>query len=166
MVEVKEAESLQDVFSLVQRMVELAQHAGRAQVVSTTYDESSNRRVVLLVQDDVKTAELISFLLRQEGFEVVHYLRGTEALAAAKTLYPAAVVIDAGIDDDGFKLLKKLRHHPRYSTVPIVMMTNVGNELAVVRGFEQGADDYVMKPVAPLEFMARIHRLLRRAQQT
>jgi DNA-binding response OmpR family regulator len=65
---------------------------------------------------------------------------------------------------DGFEVLERLRRTPAFSAVPIIMLTSMGSEADVVRGFQLGADDYVLKPFSPVELSARVWRLLRRGR--
>jgi DNA-binding response OmpR family regulator len=65
---------------------------------------------------------------------------------------------------DGFEVLGRLRKDPRYSRTPIVMLTSLGQEADVVRGFGLGADDYILKPFSPTELTARVRRLLARGR--
>ena len=60
--------------------------------------------------------------------------------------------------------LARLRRTPAYQTIPIIMLTSMGSEADVVRGFQLGADDYVLKPFSPIELSARVWRLLRRGR--
>ena len=65
---------------------------------------------------------------------------------------------------DGFEVLERLRKSPRYANIPIIMLTSMGQEADVVRGFRLGADDYILKPFSPTELSARVRRLLRRGR--
>ena len=63
---------------------------------------------------------------------------------------------------DGFELLDRLRKVPNYYEIPIMMLTSMGREEDIARGFELGADDYMVKPFSPVEVLARVRRLLSR----
>ena len=62
---------------------------------------------------------------------------------------------------EGFEVLEKLRGMHAYSRIPIILVTSMGSEADVVRGFQLGADDYILKPFSPVELSARVWRLLR-----
>lgn len=122
---------------------------------------------VLLVEDDEVIAHLVQHRLQRSGMEVVHLDSG----AAARDLIEEASTSDFDIalldvklpGADGFELLQILKDRPGWTDVPVIMVTSMGQESDVVRAFELGADDYVLKPLSPRELLARIHRLLRRS---
>jgi DNA-binding response OmpR family regulator len=65
---------------------------------------------------------------------------------------------------DGFEVLDRLRKDARFGATAVVMLTSMGQEADVVRGFSLGADDYVLKPFSPVELTARVRRLLQRGR--
>ena len=76
----------------------------------------------------------------------------------------ALAILDVKMPEmDGLELLTRLRRQSTFRDLPIVMLTSLGKEEDVVRGFDLGADDYVLKPFSPDELMARVSRLLRRS---
>ncbi len=118
-------------------------------------------RAILLAEDDELTATLIKDRLLRNGFEVVHCTNGHEALEVAETQPFVLAILDVKMPRmDGFELLAKLRKLPQLMEMPIMMLTGMGSEHDVVRGFELGADGYVLKPFSPAELVARIDRLL------
>jgi DNA-binding response OmpR family regulator len=118
---------------------------------------------VLLAEDDELTAAVITHRLVREGLEVRRYADGAAALAAAQARAHALVILDVKMPAmDGFELLQRLRALPAYATTPILMLTSMGSERDIARGFELGADDYMVKPFSPVEVVARVNRQLRR----
>jgi len=120
-------------------------------------------REILLAEHDPLTAQIIRQRLGREGLAVRHFASGTAALQAARSLTPAAVIVDAmtpGID--GIELLTRLRELEHYRGVPIVVLSDIGSEREVVRALEAGADDCLRKPFSPTELVARVERLLAR----
>ncbi|GBE25825.1 alkaline phosphatase synthesis transcriptional regulatory protein PhoP [bacterium BMS3Bbin02] len=118
-------------------------------------------RAILLAEDDELTATLIKDRLLRNGFEVVHCANGYEALKVAETQPFVLAILDVKMPRmDGFELLAKLRNLPQLADMPIMMLTGMGSEHDVVRGFDLGADGYVLKPFSPAELVARIDRLL------
>jgi DNA-binding response OmpR family regulator len=100
--------------------------------------------------------------LEREGFEVVHESDGTAALELAEEDEWAVIVLDVQLPGiDGFRILERLRSQPTYDETPIVMLTAADSEREVVRGFELGANDYILKPFSPAEFTARLKRFVR-----
>lgn len=116
---------------------------------------------VLLAEDDTLTAALIIHRLEREGFEVMHEPDGNAALEAAETEDFAIIILDVQMPGrDGFKVLEQLRSMRGLAETPIVMLTAAGSEREVVRGFELGANDYIVKPFSPAELTARLKRFV------
>ncbi|MDQ7039939.1 MAG: response regulator [Rhodothermus sp.] len=118
---------------------------------------------ILLVEDDPAIATLIQIRLQRDGYKVTHFANGREAAEWAQTHIADLVILDVKLPGmDGFELLAHLRQLPSYSAVPIMMLTSLSQEQHIVRGFELGADDYIVKPFSPVELSARVRRLLQR----
>jgi DNA-binding response OmpR family regulator len=117
---------------------------------------------IMLVEDDVRLAELVSRYLENNGFRITTIHRGDEVLDEVRRATPDLVILDLGLPGrDGLSLCSQLR--ASYST-PILILTARDNDIDQVLGLELGADDYVIKPVEPRVLMARINALLRRGQ--
>jgi DNA-binding response OmpR family regulator len=130
--------------------------------VSTEWLEPTNGRV-LLAEDDTLTAALVIHRLEREGFVVDHYGNGAEAAAAFVGEPFDLVVLDVQMPGlDGFEVLTRIRAASD-TKVPVVMLTAVGSERDVVKGFELGADDYILKPFSPAELTVRLKRFMRAA---
>jgi two-component system, OmpR family, response regulator MtrA len=115
---------------------------------------------VLVVDDDAALAEMLSIVLRQEGFDSRTVARGDDALEAFRGYKPDVVLLDLMLPGrDGIDVCKEIRGE---SGVPIVMLTAKGDTVDVVVGLESGADDYVVKPFKPKELIARIRARVRR----
>jgi DNA-binding response OmpR family regulator len=125
--------------------------------------ESGVRRI-LLAEDDPVTARLVVHRLsREPGITVLHAADGGTAMGIAEQEDLAAAILDIRLPVlDGLSILVALRKSERHRGLPIVMLTSLGSEADVIRGFEQGADDYIVKPFSLAELMARMHRLLDR----
>jgi two-component system, OmpR family, response regulator MtrA len=124
----------------------------------TQTPESKGR--ILVVDDDASLAEMLSIVLRQEGFDAELVARGDEALEAFREYRPDLVLLDLMLPGmDGIEVCKQIRAE---SGVPIVMLTAKGDTVDVVVGLESGADDYVVKPFKPKELVARIRARVRR----
>jgi two-component system response regulator MtrA len=127
--------------------------------MSTTIDPGAKGRI-LVVDDDASLAEMLSIVLRQEGFDSELCGRGDEAMAAYHDYRPDLVLLDLMLPGlDGIEVCKRIRAE---SGVPIVMLTAKGDTIDVVVGLESGADDYVVKPFKPKELVARIRARMRR----
>lgn len=127
-----------------------------------TPSNSNNPTRILIVDDD---PEIQSFLRRGlvfEGFTVSVAVDGKEALASARASEPDLVILDVMMPGmDGFEVCKRLR---QLSDVPILMLTAKGTVPDKVEGLDSGADDYLVKPFAFDELLARIRALMRRRQ--
>ena len=116
---------------------------------------------VVVVEDDRNIADLAELYLRQEGFRVVQAATGELGIEAVRDQRPRMVILDVGLPGgmDGLEVCRRLRAD---SGVPILMLTARDGEIDRVLGFELGADDYVTKPFAPRELVARVKAILRR----
>jgi two-component system response regulator MtrA len=115
---------------------------------------------VLVVDDDASLAEMLSIVLRQEGFDSAVVNRGDQAIDAFHRYRPDVVLLDLMLPGtDGIEVCRQIR---RESGVPIVMLTAKGDTVDIVGGLESGADDYVVKPFKPKELVARIRARVRR----
>ncbi|QPQ55223.1 phosphate regulon transcriptional regulator PhoB [Allosphingosinicella flava] len=120
---------------------------------------------ILLVEDDQSLAELLTYNLEREEFEVEHTTDGDEALMLAQESPPDLVLLDWMIEGvSGIEVCRRLRRYPETANVPIIMLTARGEEPDRLRGFETGADDYVVKPFSPKELVARVGAVLRRVR--
>jgi DNA-binding response OmpR family regulator len=123
----------------------------------------SERQRVLVADDDPLIQRLIRTHLDRAGFRVLSAADGEEALDVAAAEQPDLIVLDLMLPKlDGFDVCKRIRE---FSLVPVVMLTARGEQVDKLRGFEAGADDYLTKPFAPAELLARVRAVLRRAQQ-
>jgi two-component system response regulator BaeR len=120
------------------------------------------QRYVLVVEDDPSIADLFKDYLTAEGFIPTCLEDGRDLLRILRKQTFAVVLLDVVLaGPDGFTLCQQIR---TISAVPIVFLTARVEDSDRLRGFESGADDYVVKPFSPREVMARIHALIRRAE--
>ncbi|MCW8088276.1 response regulator transcription factor [Sabulicella glaciei] len=132
-------------------------------------NEASERRLLdpeahlLVVEDDGEMRQLVARLLREAGYRVSLARDGREMWEVMESAAgePDLVLLDVMLPgSSGLDLLRKLRERGR---IPVMMLTARGEEMDRVLGLELGADDYVAKPFAPRELVARIRAVLRRA---
>jgi len=115
---------------------------------------------VLVVDDDVKTVELVKLYLDRDGYRVLTAYDGVEALRLAREGHPDLIVLDLMLPGiDGLEICRTLRDE---SDVPIIMLTAKTTDQDKLTGLELGADDYVTKPFSPRELAARVRAVLRR----
>jgi two-component system, OmpR family, KDP operon response regulator KdpE len=118
-------------------------------------------RRVLVCDDEPQILRALRVVLREAGFEVVPAATAQEALDRAAVQAPDAAILDLVLPDgDGIEVSRSLRE---WSRMPIILLSAVGDEEEKVRALEAGADDYVVKPFAPRELVARLQAVLRRA---
>jgi two-component system, OmpR family, KDP operon response regulator KdpE len=119
-----------------------------------------NRPLLLVVEDDPEMRSVLSFTLRNYGYEVREAATGGEALSQIQVRTPDAVVLDLGLPDiDGFVVTACIRQEHE---LPIIILSARGEEPHQVRALDSGANDYVTKPFREGELMARIRAALRR----
>ena len=128
--------------------------------MSAAASDFATKGRVLVVDDDASLAEMLTIVLRQEGFDARSVTRGDQAMAHFRDYRPDVVLLDLMLPGkDGIDVCKEIRAE---SGVPIVMLTAKGDTVDVVVGLEAGADDYVIKPFKPKELIARIRARVRR----
>jgi DNA-binding response OmpR family regulator len=117
---------------------------------------------ILLVDDDEGLLDFVSFLIQRDGFCPMVATSGSSALQLLDEQYPDLVVLDLQLgEDDGLQVLETIR---RTSDVPVIMLSARNSEVDIERALDLGADDYVTKPFAFRELLARIRAVLRRTQ--
>lgn len=117
---------------------------------------------VLLVEDDIKLAELTAKFLIHNGFEVVQLHNGINAIKAIEAEKPDILILDIMLPGlDGFSICKAARGDFKG---PVLFLTAKDSDFDHVKGLEIGADDYIIKPVEPYVLLARLNALLRRTQ--
>jgi DNA-binding response OmpR family regulator len=122
----------------------------------------SDQPKVLLVEDDLRLAELVRSYLQSNGFRVSVEERGDRVVARVQEENPDLIVLDLGLPgQNGFAVCKELRAAHR---TPILILTARNSDIDHVLGLELGADDFVIKPAEPRVLVARIHALLRRSK--
>jgi len=118
---------------------------------------------VLVVDDEPMLRNLLSRLLRMEGYDVIEAADGEAALGLVQERRPDLVLLDVMMPArDGLDVLGDLR---KTSQVPVILVSALGEEADRVLGLKMGADDYVVKPFSAAELSARIESVLRRARQ-
>ena len=118
---------------------------------------------ILVVEDEPAVQELMRYTLEQAGMEVFTAASAEDALESLRNELPDAVLIDWMLPNkSGLALARELRETQRTADLPLIIVTARGEEADRVKGLDQGADDYVVKPFSPRELIARIQAVLRR----
>ena len=119
---------------------------------------------VLIVEDEPPLVELLSYNLEKAGFQAQIARDGEEALLAVEERRPDLVLLDWMLPGgSGIELLRRLKKEEATEALPVIMLTAKTHEDNVVQGLEVGADDYITKPFAPKELIARMKAILRRS---
>ena len=124
----------------------------------------SEKKRILVVEDDIALLPMISYNLQKNGFSVKEATNGEEALLLVKEEIPSLAIIDWMIPaPSGLEVCRILRRKKETSSIPIIILSAKGEEEDKIRGLDTGADDYITKPFSPAELVARINSLLRRS---
>ena len=120
---------------------------------------------VLLIDDEQFYFKLIRNTLKEAEYELEYAKSGTEGLAKIASFAPEMLIIDLKLPEmDGFEILQRLRRDPKFSQIPVIVITSKDELSEKLKAFELGADDYVVKPFQPEELVARIGILARRGK--
>ena len=116
---------------------------------------------VLIVEDDLALADVVSFTLRREGYEVVDAHDGQAGLEQWQMHNPDMVILDLNLPVlDGLAICQRIRAQ---ASTPIIILSVRGEDDDVVKGLQMGADDYIAKPFSPRQLVARIQAVMRRS---
>jgi DNA-binding response OmpR family regulator len=117
---------------------------------------------VLVVEDDVHIAQVLTFMLERQGYRVIYAEDGRAAVQyIVSSPVPDLVLLDVMLPFvDGFEVLNLLRAREGWETVPVLMLTAKSSEQDTVRALDAGANDFIIKPFQPLELLARLRRYL------
>jgi len=125
---------------------------------------SEAQQLILVVEDDVDTAEMLSAYFEAQGYEVLTAAWGEDALRITRETVPDLIVLDIRLPDiDGYEVCRRLRGHRRTEQVPIVFLTERRERIDRLSGLELGAVDYITKPFDIQELKLRVRNALRRA---
>lgn len=118
---------------------------------------------VLVVDDDPDVCDLVTYKLEQTGFEVRRAFDGDQALREVAAEVPSLVLLDIMMPGmSGLEVLQRWRADAATAQLPVIMLTAKAQEADVERGFELGADDYVVKPFSPRELARRVSAVMSR----
>lgn len=119
---------------------------------------------IMIVEDDNNINELIEYALSSNGFEVFKYTDGSNLINNITTNKPDLLILDIMLPGkDGISLLKEIRANSGISDLYIIMLTAKSTEIDKIKGFDLGADDYIIKPFSIMELVARVKSIIRRS---
>ncbi|MBN2605962.1 MAG: phosphate regulon transcriptional regulator PhoB [Thiotrichales bacterium] len=123
----------------------------------------SDRHTVLVVEDEAAIRDMLNFTLSAADFNVIEAPNAEQGWNLLLEHKPDCIILDWMLPGtSGVSLAQRIRQHDQVGHTPILMLTAKGEENDQVKGFEAGADDYVVKPFSPRALVARCHALLRR----
>jgi two-component system phosphate regulon response regulator PhoB len=123
-------------------------------------------QTIFVLEDDTDIARLVQHHLEAAGFAARLFSTPTYLIPDAERKAPALFLLDIMVPGgDGLEVCRRLRNHPALSTVPIIFLTARAGENDRVLGLEMGADDYITKPFATRELVARVKAVLRRFER-
>jgi two-component system phosphate regulon response regulator PhoB len=124
---------------------------------------ASDKTTILIVEDEPSIVELVTFSMREAGWDTIAVQSAAEAWECIRNRRPHLVLLDWMLpDQSGLSLLSRIRGDRQLQDMPVIMLTAKSMEEDKIAGLEKGADDYITKPFSPRELAARVKALLRR----
>lgn len=122
-----------------------------------------DNKSIVIAEDQSDIAHLVDYRLTKLGYEVTWGKNGREALEYVREKKPALVILDVMMPImDGFEVLRKLKSDPETKEIPVIMLTAKSMEEDILKGFDSGAVDYIVKPFSVSELAARVKAVLGR----
>ena len=139
---------------------------GKAAVSQSQMNQNQANQTIVVLEDEVDISRLVQYHLEGAGYAVRPYLSIGQLVPDAERHPPALFLLDIMVPGgDGLDLCRRLRQNPTLSSVPIIFLTARAAENDRVQGLELGADDYISKPFATRELVARVKAVLRRFER-
>ena len=121
--------------------------------------------MIYCIEDDNGIRDLIVYTLTASGYEAKGFADSSEFWTAVKQEIPTLILLDVMLpDESGYDIIKKLRLNSATKRLPVIMVTAKSTELDMIKGLEDGADDYIKKPFSVMELITRVKALLRRTE--
>ncbi len=122
--------------------------------------------LIYIVEDDASIREIEMIALKNSNYMVQAFDRASTFYAKIEEIIPDLILLDIMLpDEDGYSIVRRLRSNSRTKKVPIIMVTAKTTEMDMVKGLDDGADDYIKKPFSLMELLSRVRALLRRSPQ-
>ena len=122
--------------------------------------------LIYIVEDDASIREIEMIALKNSNYMVQSFDRASTFYAKIEEIIPDLILLDVMLpDEDGYSIVRKLRSNSKTKKVPIIMVTAKTTEMDMVKGLDDGADDYIKKPFSLMELLSRVRALLRRSPQ-
>lgn len=121
--------------------------------------------LIYIVEDDESIREIEEFALLNAGHKVLGFACAKDFYKKLESVLPDLCILDVMLpDENGNEIVRKMRRMPETKKVPVIMVTAKTTELDLVKGLEDGADDYIRKPFSVMELISRVKALLRRME--
>lgn len=122
--------------------------------------------LIYIVEDDVSIQEIERMALKNSNYMVQVFDRASTFYDKLEELIPDLVLLDIMLpDEDGYKIVRKIRSNLKTKRIPVIMITAKSTEMDMIKGLDDGADDYITKPFSVMELLSRVRALLRRSQE-
>lgn len=119
--------------------------------------------LIYIVEDDVNIREIETIALKNSGYTVQAFETAKEFYKKTEEHVPDLVLLDVMLpDESGYDIVKKIRKNPATKKLPVIMVTAKTQEIDMIKGLDDGADDYIKKPFSIMELISRVKALLRR----
>lgn len=123
--------------------------------------------LIYIVEDDSSIREIETIALKNANHNVVGFEKGSDFFKKLEDKEPDLVLLDIMLPDaDGYQIVKRIRANSRWKKIPVIMVTAKATEMDMVKGFDEGADDYIRKPFSVMELLSRVKAMLRRTNDT
>ena len=121
--------------------------------------------LIYIIEDDESIREIEEFALKNAGHKVLGFGDAKSFYKKLEEIIPDLCLVDIMLpDENGNEIVRKLRRNPDTKKVPVIMVTAKTTELDLVKGIEDGADDYIKKPFSVMELIAKVKAMLRRSE--
>ena len=122
--------------------------------------------LIYVVEDDENIREIETIALKNSNYLVKSFVRASEFYQALDDILPDLVLLDVMLpDENGYDIVKHLRSQSATRRLPVIMVTAKTSEMDMVKGLDDGADDYIKKPFSVMELLSRVKALLRRSTE-
>ncbi len=122
--------------------------------------------LIYIVEDDPSIQEIEMMALKNSNYMVQAFDRASSFYKGMEEILPDLILLDIMLpDEDGYEIVRRLRSHPGTRRIPVIMITAKTTEMDMVKGLDDGADDYIRKPFSIMELLSRVRALLRRSQE-
>ena len=124
-------------------------------------------KTIFSIEDEESLVSLLEHNIKSAGYKFDFSLNGYDGMLRIQELKPDLILLDRMLPDiEGTEICKFIRSKKEIQRIPVIMLTAKGEEEDLLQGFDNGADDYLIKPFSPKELLARINALLRRSNES